>query len=128
MGPAVRLLPGCPVVRHTEQKCGTFCAGWGIVGCPADALRDEWDGSIAITVLTDLSKLLCSIYDINIFTMIWYLYVYVFMLYLCHVTVLWNAYLFGPKWSINYYYYHDLVAAIENWTPGPGQHCLPISF
>ena len=33
------------------------------------------------------------------------LYVYVFMLYLWHVTVLWNAYLFGPKWSINYYYY-----------------------
>ena len=40
--------------------------------------------------------------------MIWYLYVYVFMLYMCHVTVLWKAYLFGPKWSINYYYYYEI--------------------
>ena len=28
---------------------------------------------------------------------------------MCHVTVLWNAYLFGPKWSINYYYYYYSV-------------------
>ena len=53
--------------------------------------------------LTDLSKLLCGTYDVEICFML-YLYLYVFMLYLCHVTVLWNAYLFGPKWSINYYY------------------------
>ena len=54
--------------------------------------------------LTYLSKLLCGTYDVEICFML-YLYVYVFMLYLCHVTVLWNAYLFGPKWSIIYYYY-----------------------
>ena len=55
--------------------------------------------------LTDLSKLLCGTYDVEICFML-YLYIYVFMLYLCHVTVLWNAYLFGPKWSINYYFYY----------------------
>ena len=67
--------------------------------------RQQTCWSLRCSVLTDLSKLLCSIYDIDIFTMISYLYVYVFMLHLCHGTILWNAYLFGPKWSINYYYY-----------------------
>ena len=46
--------------------------------------------------LTDLSNLLCGTYDIDICSML-YLYVYVIMLCMCHVTVLWNAYLFGPK-------------------------------
>ena len=33
---------------------------------------------------------------------------YTFSCYICvmWLTVLWNAYLFGPKWSINYYYYY----------------------
>ena len=53
--------------------------------------------------LTDLSKLSYGTYDIMIWFML-YLHVYVFMLYFCHVTVIWNAYLYGPKWSINYYY------------------------
>ena len=37
--------------------------------------------------LTDLSKLLCGTYDVEICFML-YLYVYVFMFYLCHVTAL----------------------------------------
>ena len=36
-----------------------------------------------------------------------------------NVTVLWYAYLFGPKWSINYYYYmysyHTCLTKVSKW-------------
>ena len=107
-GKSISIDPQCNCWMSRSAPLGgemcTLCSVWRIVRNLAGALWDQWDGSIAVTVLTDLSKLLCAIYDIDICTMIWFLFVFVFMLYLCHATVLWNAYLFGPKWSINYYY------------------------
>ena len=62
------------------------------------------------------NTLLCGTYAFDVCMMIWHLYVYVFIQCLCHVTISWNAYSFGPNRSINYR--AGAAGAIMHWRVG----------
>ena len=53
-----------------------------------------------------------------------------FSCYICVMWLLWNSYLFGPKWSINYHYYYymywDEPQAVNSNTTGQGE--LPLGY
>ena len=97
------------------------------------ATGDSWTASVAAWciwniikfyyALTLMSNLLCGT------VLRLYCYLYDDMILVCirfhtlffsHLTVLWYAYLFGPKWSINYFYYymysyHPCLQKMSKW-------------
>ena len=99
MDPAVHLLdiPQCIVQNGNVY---TSVLGGMLDGCIVGWVSFAY----CYYCLTDLTKSLCGTYDIDIFTMIWYLYVYVSILYLRHLTIV----------PVQYYDMYLLINAINS--------------